>query len=150
MDRLITRYKSRGDLTAERACQQLLQRQVLPWPDADALCPLPAHWRRRWLRGFDQSARLTARLAKQWQRPLLPALQRQRPTPHQQGLRASQRRHNLRRAFRCVQPVTGLHLVLVDDVMTTGSSARAAARCLLDAGARRVSVWTLARTPAGR
>jgi len=112
----------------------------------DALCALPAHWRRRWQRGFDQSQRLTDRLASLWGMPSLPALTRQQATPMQQGLSRRQRRRNLHGAFACTRPVTGLKLLLVDDVMTTGSSARAAAECLLRHGATEVRVWTLART----
>ena len=147
LDRLIGRYKYRGDLVAERGIEQLLADTPCPWPDMDALCPLPAHWRRRWQRGFDQSQRLTDRLAGLWKMPSLPALQRQQSTPMQQGLSRSQRRRNLRGAFACARPVSGLKLVLVDDVMTTGSSARAASECLLRHGAAEVRVWTLARTP---
>jgi predicted amidophosphoribosyltransferase len=77
---------------------------------------------------------------------VLPALVRQRATASQQGLSRRQRQRNLRQAFHCQHPVAGLRLILVDDVMTTGSSARAAAQCLLDHGAKDVRVWTLART----
>ena len=147
MDRLINRYKHRGNLAWEHFFDQLLTRHPLPWPACDALCPLPAHWQRRWHRGFDQSERLATLLSAHWQRPLLPALRRQQATRHQQGLSRIQRQRNLRNAFLCVLPLQGQHLVLIDDVMTTGSSARAASRCLLDAGAARVDVWTLARTP---
>jgi predicted amidophosphoribosyltransferase len=75
------------------------------------------------------------------------ALERRRATPAQQGLTRAARERNLTRAFRCVQPVSGLHLALIDDVMTTGSTARLASRVLRDAGATRVDVWVLARTP---
>jgi len=146
LDALITRYKHKGDLTVERAILPLLAETPLPWPDTDALCPLPVHWRRRWRRGFDQGARLANLMGDCWQRPVLPALVRQRHTPSQQGLTRHQRQRNLRQAFRCQHSVTGLRLILVDDVMTTGSSARAAAQCLLDQGAKDVRVWTLART----
>ncbi|WP_235047192.1 ComF family protein [Alcanivorax sp. P2S70] len=146
LDRLIQRYKHHGDLVCENALEQLLADMPLPWPDTDALCALPAHWQRCWWRGFDQSQRLASQLSRLWQRPLLPALLRQRATASQQGLKRTQRERNLRQAFRCVLPMAGLSITLIDDVMTTGSSARAASRTLLDAGAREVNVWTLART----
>lgn len=146
LDRLIQRYKHHGDLVCENALEQLLADMLLPWPDTDALCALPAHWQRCWWRGFDQSQRLASQLSRLWQRPLLPALLRQRATASQQGLKRTQRERNLRQAFRCVLPMAGLSITLIDDVMTTGSSARAASRTLLDAGAREVNVWTLART----
>ena len=146
LDRLIQRYKHHGDLVCENALEQLLADMPLPWPDTDALCALPAHWQRCWWRGFDQSQRLASQLSRLWQRPLLPALLRQRATASQQGLKRTQRERNLRQAFRCVLPMAGLSITLIDDVMTTGSSASAASRTLLDAGAREVNVWTLART----
>ncbi|MGB1466783.1 MAG: ComF family protein [Alcanivorax nanhaiticus] len=125
---------------------QLIGHTPLPWPDSDLICPLPVHWQRRWRRGFDQSERLAHLLSQIWQRPVLSALVRQRATPHQQGLTRRQRQRNLRKAFRCQANVQGRHLVLVDDVMTTGSTAREASRVLLDAGAASVRVWCLART----
>jgi ComF family protein len=146
IDALITRYKHRADLTVERALAPLLAETPLPWADTDAVCPLPVHWRRRWRRGFDQGDHLARLMGQYWQRPVLPALVRQRATASQQGLSRRQRQRNLRQAFHCQHPVTGLRLILVDDVMTTGSSARAAAQCLLDHGAKDVRVWTLART----
>lgn len=148
VDRLIRRYKYRGDLVAERGIEHILRDTPCPWPGMDALCPLPAHWRRRWQRGFDQSQRLATYLSRRWQLPLLTALQRHQSTSRQQGLSRTQRQRNLRHAFTCQQSVTDMRIVLVDDVMTTGSSARAASECLMRHGAREVRVWTLARTPA--
>lgn len=147
LDRLINRYKHRGDLFAERALQHLIASMPAPWTPIHGICALPSHWRRRWWRGFDQGERLARMLSVHWNKPLLPALTRPLATPHQQGLSRGQRRRNLQRAFRCRLNVSGLHLVLVDDVMTTGTTARAASQCLRRAGADSVRVWTLARTP---
>ena len=143
---LIQGFKHHGKLVNERALQQLIGAASLPWPDCDQLCPLPVHWQRRWRRGFDQSERLANLLGRRWQRPVIRALVRHRATPHQQGLTRKQRQRNLRHAFRCQADVQDLNLVLVDDVMTTGSTARAASQALLDAGAASVRVWCLART----
>lgn len=145
LDMLIQGFKYQGKLVNERALQQLIADAPLPWPDAELLCPLPVHWQRHWRRGFDQSQRLARLLGQYWQRPVLAALSRQRPTPHQQGLSRSQRQRNLRHAFRCQADVRQRHLILVDDVMTTGSTAREASQVLLDAGAASVRVWCLAR-----
>jgi predicted amidophosphoribosyltransferase len=76
-------------------------------------------------------------------------LRRVLDTPAQQALDARARRRNLRQAF-AITPDAVLgnrHLALVDDVLTTGATAQALARLLLDAGAARVDVYCLARTP---
>ncbi len=146
VDRLIQGFKYQGKMVNERALQQLIHQAELPWPHCDLLCPLPVHWLRRWQRGFDQGERLANLLGQQWQRPVVQALTRYRPTPHQQGLTRSQRQRNLRQAFRCRARIQGRHILLIDDVMTTGSTAREASRVLLDAGAASVQVWCLART----
>ena len=79
------------------------------------------------------------------ERPVLPALVRQRHTPSQQGLTRHQRQRNLRQAFRCQHSVTGLRLILVDDVMTSGATLHAATHACLDAGAAEVGILALAR-----
>jgi len=70
-------------------------------------------------------------------------------TPAQQGLDAATRKRNLRQAFSLKQPaqVAGAHLALVDDVLTTGATAAMLAQLLRRAGALRVDVYCLARTP---
>ncbi len=100
LDRLLNAYKHRGRLTVERALETLTRAQPLPWPEADLICPLPAHWRRRWWRGFDQAERLAASLGRRWRRPVVPVLTRARATRHQQGQSRATRVRNLRHAFR--------------------------------------------------
>lgn len=108
-----------------------------------ALVPLPADRRRLRERGFDPARLLSARVAALSRRPLLDALERSRPTAAQSSLRGSARRRNLRGVLRAspqgVRRVRGLSLLLVDDVITTGSTLDAGARALLEAGA--CSVW---------
>ena len=74
-------------------------------------------------------------------------LRKVRDTAPQPGLRRRERRANLRHAFRCDLALTGEHVALVDDVITTGATADEIARVLKAAGAARVSVWAIARTP---
>ncbi|MFP1680150.1 ComF family protein [Alloalcanivorax sp. C16-2] len=145
LDRLLNAYKHQGRLTVERALETLTRAQPLPWPEADLICPLPAHWRRRWWRGFDQAERLAVALGRRWRRPVVPLLTRTRATHHQQGSGRAERVRNLRHAFRADSHARGRRVLLVDDVMTTGASARAAARALGEAGAKEVRVWALAR-----
>src|SRR5437870_209280 len=121
--------------------------------EADALIPVPLHWRRYWARRFNQSALLADAIAKASGVPVvLGALRRVKATPQQVGLSQSARALNVQGAFR-VSPagkaaVAGRRLILVDDVMTTGATVDACARALLRAGAADVSVLAFARVVA--
>jgi ComF family protein len=116
--------------------------------DADVLVPVPLHrWRLLWRR-FNQAQVLAREVSRLSRVPVAPlALIRRRRTPPQVGLSASQRRRNLAGAFHVQRPaeVAGRRVVLVDDVITTGATADAAARVLRAAGALRVDVLALAR-----
>lgn len=149
LDRLINGYKHRGRLDHERLLLWLWRRALAshPPPRPQALVPIPCHWRRHWRRGFSQAERLARGLGKALDLPVRPVLQRRRATPAQQGRSRAARESNLARAFACTASVEGAHLAVVDDVMTTASTARAASRVLLDAGAARVDIWVLARVP---
>lgn len=113
----------------------------------DCLVPMPLHASRLRERGFNQSMEI----AQVWQRelgvPVQPdLLQRIRDTSHQTQLDVAARARNMRRAFQASPNARGLHIVLVDDVMTSGATLHVAARTLLQAGARQVDAWVLART----
>lgn len=106
---------------------------------ADAVIPVPLHWWRRWRRGFNQSEILAETIAKQLRLPFRPRwLRRVRPTRAQTSLSATARRENLRGAFAARPVVAGQTVILVDDVLTTGSTASECARALKKAGAKRV------------
>jgi ComF family protein len=112
------------------------------------LVPVPLHPRRLRARGFNQSELLARELARRAGRPLVcGALVRRADTPPQTGLPAARRRANLRDAFavRRRGAVAGRTVVLVDDVLTTGSTARACARALRQAGVSEVRLLTAAR-----
>lgn len=149
LDRLINAYKHQGRLPVERALETLLVNQPLPWPEAELLCPVPAHWRRRWGRGFDQAERLARALSRHWQRPMAPLLRRRRATSPQQGRSRAQRVRGLRHAFAASTDSRARRILLVDDVITTGASVRAATHALREAGAAEVRVWALARVLEG-
>ncbi len=117
--------------------------------------PIPLHRTKHKQRGFNQ-ARALAKCAidalhkshPAWRLTLAPTtLMRLRPTESQAGLTPRQRRHNVRGAFRVSDPsaVEGKHVLLIDDILTTGATARAAAQSLIKAGAASVYVATLAR-----
>ncbi len=118
--------------------------------DADAVVPVPLHWRRLWGRRFNQAAALARVVAADAGVPLLTAaLRRARATSQQVGLSRSARAVNVQGAF-AVTPVGkaaihGKRLVLVDDVLTSGATVDACTRVLLRAGARNVDVLVFAR-----
>jgi ComF family protein len=126
-----------------RAGHQLLK-------DADALIPVPLHWRRLWGRRFNQSALLSETISRESGVPLADAaLKRIKATAQQVGLTQSERAQNVQGAFR-VPPdhkaeVAGRRVVLVDDVLTSGATSDACARALLRAGASNVDLLVFAR-----
>ncbi|MDH4556100.1 ComF family protein [Pseudomonas sp. BN417] len=156
VDSLITRFKHQGRWPLGRLLGELLARHLdhafsegLPRPHA--LLPVPLAAPRLRLRGFNQAQMLARWLRDELQIPLQADwLQRVEDGPSQQGLDAAARRRNLRRAFALDEraEVRGLHLALVDDVLTTGTTAHFLARLLKRAGAARVDVYCLARTPS--
>jgi ComF family protein len=120
--------------------------------DVDLIVPVPLHSKRRHERGFNQAGLLAHSLAHQIALPFNDrALIRIRPTLPQVGLTDSERMDNVRKAFRCedLPQITGRRILLIDDVMTTGATAASAARTLMDKGALRVSVLTIARAVPG-
>lgn len=126
---------------------QFLDQAVPPEEHFDYLVPVPLHWRRLWLRGFNQSELLAQVLGKRRGIPVLRALRRWRAGRPQAELSDAERRHNVQGAFevRRREEVSGRSLLLVDDVLTTGATSRACALALRQAGARRVCVAAVAR-----
>ena len=115
---------------------------------ADCVVPIALHWWRRWRRGYNQSAALAHGMASVLGLPCYPNwLRRVRNTPAQHLLEPSARRDNLRGAFRISRRarVQGLTVLLIDDVMTTGSTAHEASAVLRRAGAARVIVAAVCR-----
>ncbi len=113
--------------------------------EIDAVMPVPLNWRRQLRRGYNQATELAAPMARQVGLPLVNTVERVRFTPYQTGLSARQRRRNLVGAFRTRGRIRARHVVLIDDVMTTGATCRQLALTVLGAGAERVSVLVLAR-----
>jgi ComF family protein len=113
----------------------------------DAVVPVPLHWRRRWQRGFNQSELLARGVARQLRVPLINALRRTRYTATQTGLSNTGRRRNVAGVFRVGwrRHLEGKRILLVDDVMTTGSTAAACAVALRRAGAEGIALLTVAR-----
>jgi len=145
---VIARYKYGLDATLAPILSELLWRNLPFDVDHDAVVPVPLHIDRLRWRGFNQASLLARGLARRCGATCAPAaLQRLRPTAPQVGLGETERRHNIRGAFRVRDPdtVSGRSVLLVDDVYTTGATAKECARTLRRAGARRVDVLVLAR-----
>lgn len=146
LNKLINRYKHQGDIRYEPILVELWLKQLtLPSPLPDALVPIPLHWWRYFRRGFNQSARLGYFLSQHADIPLLHALRQPKPSALLQGQSASARRKHAHGRFVAKGDLSGKHLVVIDDVMTTTSTANDAARALLKAGAKRVDIWALCR-----
>ena len=156
VDALINRFKHQARWPIGRLLGDLLAGHLahafndgLPRPDL--LLPVPLSPKRQRQRGFNQAQMLAEVLS-----PALQITQRSDwllrigDPPAQQKLDAAARRRNLRGAFTLSPSArpSGLHLALIDDVLTTGATAQQLARLLMRAGALRVDVYCLARTPA--
>ena len=116
--------------------------------EVDLVAPVPLHWWRKWTRGYNQSEAVGRELAAGLAVPFHPRLLRRlRWTPQQIQPTREARRENVRGAFRVASgaKLVGRTVLLVDDVMTTGSTLSEAARTLRNAGADRVVVAVLAR-----
>jgi ComF family protein len=153
VDTLISRFKHNrqwpvGRLMAELLGHGLLHRFAEGLPRPDLLLPVPLASHRLRERGFNQAGMLGRWLSSQLRLPCDERLlMRTRETTAQQQLTAKARRRNLRQAFAVTGKLTGKHVAVVDDVLTTGATAQAIAQVLRKAGARQVDVYCLARTP---
>lgn len=148
LDWLIQGFKFHHRLVAGRLLAELLlrhvrtSRQEIP----DLILPVPLHWRRLHGRGYNQALELARPLARELDVPLAGRqVRRQRATAVQSLLDATARKKNLRGAFAIQHPFAFGHVVIVDDVITTGSTVNELAKALRTAGVQRVDVWALAR-----
>ena len=151
MRELLLRFKHADRLDLAPSLARLMaQAGADALTGADALVPVPLHWRRRLTRRYNQSAELARAISRLAGVPVLPqALVRARPTPPQGRLGRLARLRNVAGAFTvpagAKAAIAGRHFVLVDDVLTTGATVYACARVLKAAGAARVDVLTAAR-----
>jgi ComF family protein len=137
------KYEHREDLGA--ALGVLFEACIAP--KSDVLVPIPLHPHRLRQRGYDQAVLLAGGAAKRFGLPFVRLLRRVRETGQQVGRDRTSRARGVRGAFAAAGPVRGARICLIDDVLTTGATASAAAGALLEAGAARVEVRTLARAP---
>ncbi|MBI3547212.1 MAG: ComF family protein [Gammaproteobacteria bacterium] len=118
------------------------QEHILP----DMIIPVPLHPTRLRERGYNQALEIARFVGAHFRLPVSATdVQRIRATLPQTELSREQRRKNMHGAFRARRAFTGLRIAIVDDVMTSGHTADALARCLTENGAAEVRVWVLAR-----
>lgn len=144
LDRLLQQLKYAGRLSYAAHFAGALATRVDAWPDALVALPLAPERQRQ--RGYNQAAEIARVLAREGNVALVDALVRTRDTTPQADLHGGERARNLRGAFAARSSLRGMHVAIVDDVMTTGATLRAAAIAARAAGARQVDVWAVART----
>jgi ComF family protein len=150
---LVRKFKFKRHLACGRVLSGLLACRVQQSADHPGrLIPVPLHGLRLFRRGFNQSYEIARYLGKTLGIPLFAReLRRTRRTRSQSGLDAAGRRGNLKNAFGWRGgSLEGMHVALVDDVMTTGATLAECARVLHRAGAARVDAWVVARAPRHR
>ena len=148
VDYLIGRLKFDRDLRVVPALAGLLVRAVAGEAVPDLLVPVPIGATRLRKRGFNQSLEVARYLGKALG-VRVSAIMRRRcgfETPQSSLPDTSARRANVANAFEAQQTIGG-HIAVIDDVVTTGATVNALARCLKRAGASRVDAWAVARTP---
>lgn len=146
IDAAIKRYKFQRRLYYAPAFSELLRPAFAGLPeDIDALLPVPLHWLRHGTRGFNQAAEVCTLLRKSTGLPLIRNVRRLRATPYQSGLSARERRRNLSNAFAVAGAITAGHVLIVDDVITTGETCRQLAALLRAHGVKKISALAIAR-----
>lgn len=151
-DKLMQAYKFRAQLAlANEFAAALATRIQTAGITFDALVPLPISAARLAARGFDQTALIAQSLSLRLPNiKLARQLIKVRDTPPQSGLDREARLKNVRGAFECETNLTGRHVAILDDVMTTGATLSEAARTLKKAGAAIVTAMAVARADHGR
>jgi ComF family protein len=145
LDFMIRAFKYGGEIAYGRVLGDAFARKVGSGPP-ELLLPVPLGRKRFAQRGYNQATELAMRWSQHFGISLrTDVLVRTRDTAEQAGLDRKARRRNLRKAFALTAPVRARHVALVDDVVTTGSTANEIARLLRRAGVARVEIWAIAR-----
>ncbi|UJP06488.1 MAG: ComF family protein [Nitrosomonas sp.] len=147
IDALIQALKYRADLTLAPILGKLLILKLESLTvKPDLIVPMPLHPVRLRERGFNQAMEIGRFIAKQLNIPLLPdSCKRIRHTPPQAELPWKKRPGNIRKAFDVTVSMTGKHVAVIDDVMTTGATLNELAKMLRQQGAAEISNWVIAR-----
>lgn len=149
LDTLIKRFKYGGQQHLARPLAHLLWQHCAQHLSSERIefTFVPQHWWKQWRRGFNQSELLARELARYHRQPLRSLFRRHRLGKAQVKLSARARRRALGRSFRLLKGDLPESVILIDDVVTTCSTADVLAQQLKQVGVQRVEVWAIARTP---
>lgn len=147
LDKLIQGMKYGDQLPLAQELAGKLSLRIGYTAPPDCVIPMPLHPAKLRERGYNQSMLIAAAISRHLNFELLAsAAKRTRNTPAQSTLAWKDREKNVRDAFSCDIDLTGKHIALVDDVLTTGASMNALAKAIRKCGATEISVWVVART----
>lgn len=142
---ILHEFKYREGLYLASFLSKLMAQAIPVAYETECLIPVPMHPKQLRRRGFNQAALLAKHVARHIHCPVdNVSCQKILDTPHQAGLDAQARRQNLHQAFH-VKAISYEHVTLVDDLLTTGSTANELARQLKRAGVKRVDLWCCAK-----
>ena len=139
------KYEDHPELAPALAALVIREAQAFLGGAPKNVCAIPLHRKRLWRRKYDQAQLLSYEVARRTQRQHAQCLRRSRDTRRQVGLTETQREQNVAGSFEALTDLAGASLLLVDDVFTTGATARSAALALRAAGAKEVQVLAIAR-----
>lgn len=146
VDRLIADLKYHDKLFLSQFFGQLMCDKLKNRPQPDLLIPIPLHPNRLRQRGYNQSFELAKVLSMKLGIPTSNShLTRTIDTKSQASIPFKMRKQNIQHAFKFLQTKVPAHIALIDDVLTTGHTANAAAKQLRQAGATTIEIWTIAR-----
>lgn len=155
VDHLVIQLKFHRELALARLFGELLTARLDGKPGVDlapdVLVPVPLHRARLRERGYNQALEIARVVGSALSIPVdINGVQRTRHTRAQSDLSLAERRKNLHGAFDARRDYRGLRVAIVDDVMTSGTTVEALAKCLRKAGATEIHVWVAARAGLNR
>lgn len=150
IDKWLKRLKDQRRFENLPICTALMLEKLQGLSNIDFIMPIPIHWTKRLIRGYNQTELLAKSLGKQLDIPVCNhVITRSKKVRSQRGLKKKERIQNQRNSFSIKnRPILyKKHVLLVDDIFTTGATAEQAAIVIKNAGAARITLITVARTP---